>query len=150
VFQQFAASKKLYALDETTFKIASENDYVSRKDGKTYTYFRQTVDAVWFSRRRSSGKTAVFFGTISNGSTNEIHSDKDTGQPLTYVEFLARADGRAGGNPAGCWDGSGTWWDKDYARDFEAQQDILPFLKDMLANYPQIPLGYNGWYRFQD
>jgi hypothetical protein len=147
---EFAASKKLYAIDEDQFHIKHESEYVSRKDGKTYTVFQYAVPAVWFTRRRASGKRAAFFGEITGSSSNEVHFPGDLDHAYSLAEFLAHADGRSGGNPAGCWDGLGTWWNKAYSSDSTAQAAVLPFLKEMLENYPEIPKPYTGWYKYQD
>jgi hypothetical protein len=95
---------------------------------------RCTVNAVWFRRR--SGKTMACVGHLW---------DYQNPTPKDTAEFLTRHDdGRFGGTCEGRWDGERYWgsqWPGDIA-------EHLKLLKPMLANYPAVPVGYDGWWRF--
>jgi hypothetical protein len=100
------------------------------------------VDAVWFRRR--SGVTVACIGTLHDiQGTTPSHPERRG--PTSAVEFLERAkDGRHGGACSGRWDGEGYWGNET----LETQNEHLTILQPMLANYPEIPAGFDGWWRY--
>lgn len=122
---RFLISRRLYAVDLTSFRL--------REDTKTG-WFGGRITAVWFRRRR--GVTVACVGTLW---------DYQKPAPADALEFLARHDdGRYGGNCLGRWDGENYWG----AQVPDVIERHLALLRPMLANYPAIPDGYDGWWRF--
>ncbi|MFF1957999.1 hypothetical protein ACFVWX_13535 [Streptomyces sp. NPDC058220] len=98
------------------------------------TEHKSTVNAVWF--RRKQGVTAACLGTLW---------DIQRPAPADAGEFLTRHDdGRYGGDCDGRWDGENYWG----AQRPNVIEEHLTLLRPMLANYPAIPPGYDGWWRF--
>ncbi|WP_030975190.1 hypothetical protein [Streptomyces sp. NRRL S-1824] len=92
------------------------------------------VTAVWF--RRKQGATVACIGNLW---------DTQRPTPKDVAEFLARhTDGRYGGTCEGRWDGEHYWG----AQKPDTIAEHLELLRPMLANYPAIPAGYDGWWRF--
>jgi hypothetical protein len=92
------------------------------------------VNAVWFRRRQ--GVTVACIGTLR---------DLQDAAPKDAAEFLARHDdGRYGGDCNGRWDGEHYWG----AQKPDVIEEHLALLRPMLANYPNVPAGYDGWWRF--
>ena len=97
--------------------------------------YRVTIGAVWYRRRK--GVTVACIGHLWDHQRTE---------PADADEFLERHDdGRYGGNCEGRWDGSKYWG----AQDPDEINSHLKLLRPMLANYPEIPAGYVGWYVFE-
>jgi hypothetical protein len=95
-----------------------------------------TIEAVWF--RRKSGVTAACVGILRTLLRPA---------PVTAVEFLERHDdGRHGGDCEGRWDGERYWGAQAPA----LIDNHLALLRPMLANYPEIPDGYDGWWTFRN
>ena len=93
-----------------------------------------TVNAVWYRRR--NGLTIACIGYLW---------DIQNPAPQDAAEFLARhTDGRYGGKCRGRWDGKRYWG----AQDPEVIAAHLELLRPMLADYPTVPAGYDGWWRF--
>ncbi|MGV9891701.1 hypothetical protein [Streptomyces sp. NPDC003395] len=124
---RFLISRKPYAVDLASFR------QTERDPDKTWAWY--TIDAVWFRRRR--GETVACIGSL-----RDIIDDP---KPLTAQDFLHRfTDGRYGGDCHGRWDGSSYWGDVT----LDTQRQHLEVLQPMLANYPAIPPGYDGWWTF--
>lgn len=133
----FIISKKLYAIDPESFTVTEYH----RLADENHVTWRYEIDARWFSKR-SNGRIGAFFGELTC-----ISSNRNGGEMWTFKEFMDNYDSaRYGGTAFGAWDGQGTWWDSDYANDLEAQNEILPSLKETLDNKPAVPKGYEGWY----
>lgn len=116
---RFLISRRLYAVDLDSLRTG---------DGDA------TLDAVWF--RRKNGITAACTGRLW---------DIQRPEPADVAEFLARLDdGRYGGTCHGRWDGASYWGNVTLAE----QERHLAVLRPMLANYPAIPGGHDGWWRF--
>ena len=126
---RFLISRKPYAVDLTSLR--------SDEDGFTY------IDAVWFRRKTrgyGSSKQTVTVACIGN-----LHTIQRP-VPVDAVEFLTRyTDGRYGGDCHGRWDGTGYWG----AEEPDVVEQHLAILRPMLANYPALPDGYDGWWTFQ-
>lgn len=121
---RFLISRRPYAVDLSSLRPT----YVGIYDG----WFK--VDAVWFRRRRGGLVACV----------GNLHTTQDPA-PKTAVEFLERfTDGKHGGDCEGRWDGENYWG----AQRPDAIAEHLALLKPMLANYPALPEGWDGWWRF--
>lgn len=101
--------------------------------------FSGTANAVWF--RRKDGVTRACIGTLGLWS-HYLPERLDLNDP--HAVLSADLDGRYGGDCHGRWDGTGYWG----AEVLEVQQQHLEILRPMLAGYPAIPAGYDGWWRF--
>jgi hypothetical protein len=125
---RFLISRKPYAVDLSSLHTQAR----PRQDGSSF--YTGRVDAVWFRRR--SGVTVACIGTLWD------HQDAE---PADAVAFLtAHDDGRYGGDCDGRWNGTGYWGNVTLT----VQEQHLAVLQPMLANYPAIPAGYNGWWQF--
>lgn len=125
---RFLISRRPYAVDLTSLRGSME----PRHDGGSY--YRGRIDAVWFRRR--GGVTVACIGTLW---------DSQDEKPAVAVAFLkAHADGRYGGHCDGRWDGSSYWGNGT----LDEQNRHLAVLQPMLTGYPEIPVGYDGWWRF--
>ncbi|WP_030169055.1 hypothetical protein [Streptomyces sp. NRRL S-813] len=123
---RFLISRKPYAVDLSSLRL--------REDTETG-WFDGRMTAVWF--RRKQRVTVACIGTLW---------DHQKPAPADALEFLARHDdGRYGGNCLGRWDGTGYWG----AEVPDVQEQHLAILRPMLANFPAIPPGYDGWWTFQ-
>lgn len=93
-----------------------------------------TLNAAWFRRRK--GATVACLGRLW---------DVQRSTPESAADFLAmHDDGRYGGDCEGRWDGE-RYWGSQLPDVIEAH---LALLKPMLAAYPAIVAGYDGWWRF--
>jgi hypothetical protein len=105
-------------------------DLSSLRENRGFHY----VNAVWFRRRH--GVTAACFGNLHTIQTPA---------PTTAREFLERYDdGRYGGHCEGRWDGERYWG----AQEPELIAQHLESLRPMLDAFPNVPDGYDGWWRF--
>ncbi len=124
---QFLISRKPYAINLASFRCSERN---SEKPWAWY-----TVDAVWFRGRKTEPVACI----------GDLHTIIDDPAPADAAEFLERyTDGRYGGDCHGRWDGASYWGNVT----LEQQQQHLAILRPMLANYPALPPGYDGWWTF--
>ncbi|MEU1078183.1 hypothetical protein ABZ404_36960 [Streptomyces sp. NPDC005878] len=130
---RFLISRKSFAIDLST--IEGEQQAV----GDRYAYSGH-ANAVWF--RRKDGTTRACLGTLGLWS-HYLTEPLDLSDPLNVLR--ANLDGRYGGDCHGRWDGERYWGAQ---KPFE-QALHLTLLEPMLANYPVIPDGYDGWWTFQ-
>jgi hypothetical protein len=126
--EKFVLSKRPYAVDLNSFR---ETDW-----GNQF-----SINAVWFRRRRSQVglpiRTVACIGDLSTFGVDH---------PETAIDFMERyTDGRYGGNCIGRWDGEGYWGDERP----HVQAEHLKILQPMLENYPELPPGHDGWWRFE-
>jgi hypothetical protein len=132
----FAISKRPYAVDLDSFQ-AEWHEYTWSGEpppGARKGTWRCTIQAVWFRRR--SGVTVACIGDLWDIQTEE---------PKTALEMLERHDdGRYGGDTQGRWNGEGYWGNVTLAE----QNEHLEILRPMLAAYPAVPPGFDGWWRF--
>lgn len=125
---RFVMSRRPYAVDLSSLRTKEHK----RPDGTTYGHGR--IGAVWFRRR--SGVTAACVGHLW---------DYQDSVPKDAAEFLERhTDGRHGGDCAGRWDGENYWGSQKP----DTIAEHLGLLRPMLAAFPEIPDGYDGWWRF--
>lgn len=124
---KFLISKRPYAVDLFSLRISDP--------WKTRCWVH--IDAVWFRRRR--GVTVAVLG--------KLRDYQKTPAPLSVVEALERyTDGRYGGSWTARWDGES--YVSEVPQPPEEMERHLELLRTMLDNYPEIPRGYDGWYRF--
>lgn len=130
---RFLISRKPFAVDLATLT-ASQHPR-----GDRYA-LRGTVNAVWF--RRQSGTTRACLGTLGLWS-HYLPEPVDLDDPVAVLS--ADLDGRYGGDCHGRWDGARYWG----AQEPHVQALHLTVLEPMLANYPALPEGHDGWWTFQ-
>ncbi|MFE9491485.1 hypothetical protein ACFYNF_34450 [Streptomyces sp. NPDC006641] len=101
--------------------------------------FSGQATAVWY--RRKAGVTRACVGTLdlwSHYLTRPLNLD-DPHDILT-----AGLDGRYGGDCHGRWDGERYWG----AQEPQTMETHLAVLRPMLADYPIIPAGFDGWWTY--
>lgn len=126
---KFLISRRPYAVDLASLRVQG-NDCMNGSR-----VYRCAADAVWFRRR--SGQTVACTGTLW---------DFQGERPADTAQFLRQlTDGRYGGRCAARWDGR-SYWSED--GNLEQQERHLAVLRPMLAAHPEIPEGYDGWWRF--
>jgi hypothetical protein len=131
---RFLISQKPFAIDLST--VAGEQH--QRGDRDTFN-FSGTANALWF--RRKDGVTRACIGTLMLFS-HFLPAPLDLDDP--HAILSANLDGRYGGKTHGRWDGDGYWG----AETTDTVAEHLAILRPMLANYPDLPPGHDGWYRF--
>lgn len=97
------------------------------------------ADAVWF--RRKNGVARACMGTLRLWS-HYLPAPVNLGDPQAILR--AELDGRYGGNCHARWDGKGYWG----AEDLDQMEIDLAVLRPMLRDYPNIPKGFSGWWKF--
>lgn len=123
---RFLISRRPYAIDLTSLRGAMRGTDKLFYDGR--------INAVWF--RRKQGVTVACVGALW---------DLQDTEPADATAFLvAHDDGRYGGDCEGRWDGNRYWG----AQEPGVIEEHLALLRPMLANYPAVPDGYDGWWRF--
>lgn len=133
----FASSKNLYALEPASFEAV---ELEQTHDG--YDMWMYTINAMWFRRR--SSLTQAMFGTLREYST--ARPNESTGARWRLADFIKHYRAHGGGTPLGRWNGQAPWFGGEIATDYARQQVLLPKLQEALANYPEVPAGYVGWY----
>ncbi|MFH8813066.1 hypothetical protein ACH4GZ_38705 [Streptomyces hygroscopicus] len=124
----FLVSRMLYAVDLASLSGTLDATGLNP-------VYRGNIDAIWFRRRK--GATVACIGQLW---------DFQTAEPTDATEFLARlTDGRSGGRCHGRWNGTSYWGEPARPDERDAHLGIL---RPMLANYPNVPDGYDGWWRF--
>lgn len=129
---RFLISHKPFAIDLAT--VTGEQQ--PRGDRTSY---HGTCHALWF--RRQAGVTRACLGTLMLFSYY-LPEPLDLADPRAVLS--ADLDGRYGGDCHGRWDGTRYWG----AQEPQAQALHLAVLEPMLANYPNLPPGHDGWWRF--
>lgn len=129
---RFLISRKAFAVDLSTLT----GDQHERGDRIA---FSGSINAVWF--RRQHGVTRACLGTVGLWS-HYLPELLDLDDP--HAVLSADLDGRYGGDCHGRWDGENYWG----AQKPDVIEEHLALLQPMLANYPKVPAGYDGWWRF--
>lgn len=130
---KFLISRKPFAIDLSTVT----GDQHPRGDRYA---FSGRADALWF--RRQQGVTRACLGSLKLWS-HYLPEPLDLDD--LHAILTADLDGRYGGDCHGRWDGERYWG----AQEPDVQEQHLAILRPMLAEYPAIPPGYDGWYTFQ-
>ena len=123
----FKISKPMYAVNLDAFSV-----------GGPQAPFPEwgVVAAVWF--RRKNRVTAACGGFLK-APAHRVTA------PAGAQDFLTRyTDGRYGGDCIARWDGSTLWSLEDEDTRAEYKRLLVP----MLAAYPGIPKGFDGWWWF--
>lgn len=125
---RFVMSHRPYAVDLSSMQMEVSTGWKGE-------YASANVSAVWF--RRKNGVTAACVGELW---------DSQWTVPSDAEQFLAQHDdGRYGGRCFARWDGTSFWC---AGQDPEENARYLALLKPMLENFPAVPDGYDGWWRF--
>ncbi|MEU5716589.1 hypothetical protein AB0G71_12495 [Streptomyces sp. NPDC020403] len=131
---RFLISRTPYAIDPASLRVGDTNP----NTGNTWAM----INAVWFRRRPDN--TGPKRRTITVACVGTLRDLQDQ-TPRTAEEFLtAFVDGRYGGHCDGRWNGNGYWG----AHEPTVIEEHLTLLRPMLDNYPTIPAGFDGWWRF--
>lgn len=131
--EQFRVSHKAYAID-----LASLSGEQSEHHGRlTYSGY---ADAVWY--RRKGRNLRACLGRVHLWS-HGLPTVLDLSDP--YDVLCADLDGRYGGDCQGRWNGEGYWG----AENPDTVAAHLAVLRPMFNDYPCLPDGYDGWWRFR-
>ncbi|MFD7980260.1 hypothetical protein [Streptomyces sp. NPDC059071] len=130
---RFLISQKPFAIDLATVTCNQE------PRGDAYV-LRGGAHALWF--RRQNGVIRACIGQLALWS-HHLPAPIDLDDPTAVLS--ADLDGRYGGDCEGRWDGT-RYWGAQRPEDIERH---LTVLRPMLANYPALPDGYDGWWTFQ-
>jgi hypothetical protein len=130
---KFLISRKPFAIDLSTVTGKQH------ERGDCYA-FSGTANAVWY--RRQNGVTRACLGTLMLFS-HYLPEPLDLDDPRAILS--ADLDGRYGGDCHGRWDGENYWGSQ---KPFEMDLHLM-LLEPMLAHYPVIPDGYDGWWTYQ-
>ena len=138
--QKHLISHAPYAVDLDSLKVRMR--YAQKRVGgdwvedPTRPFYNCLVRAAWF--RRKSGILSAHLGTLGTSQTLP---------PANGIAVLSGfTDGRYGGHCKARWDGDNLWapestWDE--------MKEYEEFLRPMLANYPEVPSGFDGWWTFK-
>lgn len=119
VEERFVPSKKNYAIKWDSLRKLRDCLYV--------------VDAIWAFKKK--GELHVSLGGLT------MYSDDD----LTIEQIKERFDNRYGGSPTCTWDG--VYMTTQQTIPLDEMVELSKTLDPILANLPEIPDGYDGWYR---
>lgn len=153
--EAFLASLALYAVDLSGLSVSdpcrrqrrSETTGQWEIDPEAPPFFRLEVPAVWYRRRK--GLDAANAGRLWTFSDDIPRVNKGGAVPRDSARRamgFAFADGRHGPHNQARWDGEFFWHDPSMPQ--EHAEKVLAFLREMLAAYPEIPDGFDGWWRF--
>jgi len=131
---RFLISRKQFAIDLSTVT------GTLNQRGSQWS-FSGTCHAVWY--RRKDGVTRACLGTLMLFS-HHLTEPVDVTDPAAILS--ADMDGRYGGDCHARWDGENYWGSQKPTE----QALHLTVLEPMLANYPVIPDGHDGWWTFQE
>jgi hypothetical protein len=138
--EKFQISKAPYAILHDTFNVNERWATYTQPDGSSRRgetpYYSMTVEAIWF--RRKSGVLTAHVGHLWDSSSD---------RPADLMAWIENDwDGRYGGNCRARWDGENLWapglsWD--------AAAEVHDILAAALANFPEVPEGFDGWWTYQ-
>lgn len=134
---KFLASLALYAIDLTGLTRAEVGP---THDGASL--YKYEIPAVWFRRRRGLDTSNVGYLWDFSRDRHEGGSEEEA---RSFLE-MTLTDGRQGGSCRSRWDGERLW--SEPAVTLEQARKDAEFLQAMLDAFPQIPSGYDGWWRF--
>lgn len=131
---RFLISRKPFAIDLSTVTAEQEQ----RGDRAAWN-LSGSATAVWY--RRQQGVTRACIGSLMLFSHHQAEP-VDLADPVAILS--ADLDGRYGGDCHGRWDGERYWG----AQQPEVMEQHLALLRPMLADYPTVPDGYDGWWTY--
>ena len=135
---EFVQSHQPYAADLSSLKVTERVD----RTGSGAGYFRAEVTVAWFRRKRPVGGAMI----LTQACIGRLWDFQDA-EPADAKAFLTtHTDGRYGGDCQARWDGMSLWAP---ARTEPERADYLAVLKPMLAAYPALPDGFDGWWTFR-
>ncbi|MBD3004871.1 hypothetical protein [Streptomyces sp. 5-10] len=137
---RFLVSRKPFAVDLGSLRDSKQTVRDGGTEHERYLYSGQ-IDAVWY-RRKQGGVTYACLGSLGLWSQNLRRRIEDIEDPMQVL--TADLDSRYGGDCYGRWDGERYWGSQKPTE----QALHLALLEPMLANYPDIPGGYSGWWTF--
>lgn len=120
---KWAPSQKPYAFDLSTFRVPNE--------------WSATIDAVWPGRK--NGVLTVTIGAF--GLSPHPLSGAET-----LPEMIAAADLRYGGKWRAQWNGADLLVNPSHPVSFKGKAALVTRLDAMLAAFPLVPAGFDGWY----
>lgn len=129
---RFLISRKAFAVDLSTLTGEQQE-----RDGRWS--FHGSVDAVWY--RRKGGTTRACLGRLGLWA-QYLPEPLDVTDPCAVLS--ADLDGRYGGDCHGRWDGE-LYWGAQKPETIDAHLQVL---RPMLAAFPSMPDGYDGWWRY--
>jgi hypothetical protein len=130
---QFLISRKPFAINLSTVT-------VNREQQQDAWWLSGHCEAVWYRRR--NGTTYACLGTLRLWA-HWLREEPDVSSPEAILRN--RLDSRYGGDPDGRWDGENYWGSQ---KPFE-QALHLTLLEPMIADFPALPEGYDGWWTFR-
>ncbi|MER7815624.1 hypothetical protein [Streptomyces sp. NPDC096153] len=130
----FLISHKPFAIDLSTVELHIS----AHRDDRWW--LSGTCRAVWY--RRKAGETRACLGRVMLHAAY-LRTEPDLSSPEAMLSN--DLDGRYGGDTEGRWDGEYYWG----AQRPETIEQHLAVLRPMMANFPVIPDGFDGWWRFQ-
>ncbi|MEO3976947.1 hypothetical protein [Streptomyces sp. CAU 1734] len=133
---RFLISRRPFAIDLSTVTAAQRQ----HGDGDPFYSLSGQANAVWY--RRHNGVTRACIGPLM---LFRHHLPKPVNLDDPHDILSADLDGRYGGDCHGRWDGERYWG----AQEPKVMKRHLSVLRPMLANYPSLPVGYDGWWTFQ-
>ncbi len=135
---KFKASARPYALDPASFRPVGEPSEYHRPDKEGKSFQRYVVNAIWFKRKE--GVRFAMYGTLGQ--------NLDTEPQPAYDDFVAQYQyGRYGGNALARWAPErGLWTPGGTLKGAE----IVDLLDAALKNYPNLPVGYDGWFDIRE
>lgn len=137
--EKFLISRKPFAVDLGSLSSESQTVHNAGTEYERHIY-RGRIEAVWF--RRKHGTTYACLGSLKLWGHNLPRRIEDIEDPVKVLS--ADLDSGSGGDCHGRWDGDRYWG----AQEPDVIERHLELLRPMLANYPAVPDGYDGWWRF--
>lgn len=129
---KFVLSRNLYAIDADSYSVLERNTPFG---DNIWTTYELRANAIWFKKKK--GVVAAHFGTVW-----DVVRDKDK---TSLESFLANhATGRYGGTAIALWDGKRFWSQNQMER--AEEYPLIDLLQKALDVYPEVPIGYTGWY----
>lgn len=125
-------SKRPYAIDPATFRTDMPG-------------LRKVVDAIWLGRK--NGATTVSEGVLSLWWS---HRDGRSNGTETLAEAVDNVDPRYGGDAMVRWDGTHLWVNPRQPLTPTEQSVVIARLDSILQTLPNLPSGYDGWYRLTE
>lgn len=125
---RFLSSKHPYAVDLDGMSVSTHEARI--------VWYSVRIPAVWFRVQRDTPVASVGY------LVGALYDQK----PASAVAALGRLDdGRYGDACEAWWDGD-RYWGTRWA---VGRERHLALLRPMLASYPAVPVGFDGWWRYE-